>query len=92
MKTMMIFIIEINKNYYDKLVKDHFFKLNLLTLGITTLSKFFPTLLCVLDTSAMVSTFPVKTFYLPITNSIQESFLIICSFFLAALAVVNRGD
>jgi hypothetical protein len=78
--------------YEDKLVKDHFFKLNLLTFGITTLSNFFPTLLFVLVVSAIVSTFPVNTFYFPITNSIQESFLVNCSCFLAWFAVVSNGE
>jgi len=46
----------------------------------------------VLVVSAIVSTFPVKTLYLPMTKSMQESFLQALSFFLAALAVVNKGE
>jgi hypothetical protein len=42
--------------------------------------------------SAMVSTFPVNRFYLPILNSTQLSFLISLSYLRAALEEVKSGE
>jgi hypothetical protein len=74
------------------LVNDHFLVLNLLTLGMATDSKRFPTLLVFEAVSAIVSTLPVKTFSFPILKSTQLSFLIVLSSFLTGLLEVKRGD
>ena len=59
---------------------------------MATDSNLFPILLLFEAVSAMVSTFPVKTFSFPILKSTQESFLIVLSSFRSGFPDVNRGE
>lgn len=79
-------------NKYDIASDDHFLLLNLLTFGITTDSNLFPTELFVDPVSPTVSVFPVNTFYLPILNATQLSFLRSLSYLRAGLLLVKRGE
>lgn len=71
---------------------DHFLALNLLTFGEAIDQNLFPTLPEVEPVSAIVSTFPVKTFYFPITKLTQLSFLILLSSLRKGFADVTSGD